>query len=135
MILLDDYFGPWRHHPDATDEVLHHASVLLVPVNDLLNEAFEAGVDLTINPQTKTHVAGITYGGFRPQCCTQGAVSSSHKVGRGIDIYDPLNALDNWITDAILTKHDLYREAPLATKGWCHLTDRAPASKKRTFLP
>lgn len=135
MILLDEYFGPWRHHADATDERVYNAGVLLIPVNDLLNEAFNAGVDLEINPNTKTHIAGATFGGFRPQSCPQGAPGSSHKQGRGVDIFDPVNALDNWITDAILTRHGLYREAPLSTKGWCHLTDRAPHSGKRTFLP
>ena len=44
-------------------------------------------------------------------------------------------ALDNWITDAILERHGLYREAPLATQRWCHLTDRAPGSGRRSFSP
>jgi len=57
------------------------------------------------------------------------------KNGRGVDIYDPENALDNWLTDAILERHGLFRESPLHTPRWCHLTDRAPKSGKRTFLP
>ena len=135
MITLSDYFGLWLNHPDATDEVKHAAAVLLACVNPLLDEAFNSGVDLPINPTTKSHVSGKQYGGFRPQSCPEGAPKSSHKVGRGIDIYDPANELDNWITDKVLEKHGLYRESPLHTKGWVHLTDRAPKSGKRTFIP
>jgi hypothetical protein len=114
MIFLADYFGPWVDHKDATEEVKKNAEVLLEKVANLLDE---------------------TYGGFRPQDCPQGSPNSSHKVGRGVDIYDPLNALDNWLTDALLEKYGLYRESPLATKGWCHLSDRAPGSGRRTFSP
>lgn len=130
-----DYFGPWAGHKDATDEVKANAETFLEKVNNLLYDAFAHMIDLEENPATGTLVSGKTYGGFRPQDCPQGAPNSSHKIGRGIDIYDPENTLDNWITDAILEKHGLYREAPLATRGWCHLTDRAPGSGRRTFQP
>jgi hypothetical protein len=82
-----------------------------------------------------TMISGNDLGGFRPQSTKIGAPTSSHKEGRGIDIYDPDNRLDDWITDAVLELHDLYREAPSATYGWVHLTDRPPNSKRRTFLP
>lgn len=135
MIFLKDYFGPWIDHPDATKEVKENAIILLEKVADLLDDAFEHDVDLVDNPATGTLISGKTYGGFRPQDCPQGAPNSSHKVGRGIDIYDPLNALDNWITDSILEKHGLFREAPLHTPHWTHLSDKSPKSGKRSFVP
>lgn len=135
MIFLNDYFGPWINHPDATEEVKKNAEIFLEKVASLLDEAFLNEIDLVDNPATGTLISGKTYGGFRPQDCPQGSKNSSHKVGRGVDIYDPLNALDNWITDSILEKHGLYREAPLFTKTWTHLSDRAPGSGRRTFQP
>ncbi len=135
MIFLRDYFGQWFDHPDATDECKANAEELLDRVNALLLEADAHEVELMENPVTGTYVSGSRYGGFRPQDCPQGAPNSSHKVGKGIDIYDPNNALDNWISDGILAKYDLFREAPQATRSWCHLTSREPRSGKRTFLP
>ena len=130
-----DYFGLWQNHPDVTPAIRENARTLLARVNALLALAEKQGVKLKRNGVTGSYVSGAKYGGFRPQCCTQGAPLSSHKVGRGVDIYDPDNALDNWLTDALLTAIDLYREHPDDTDGWCHLTDRAPGSKKRTFKP
>jgi len=135
MILMSDYFGPWMNHADATDRVKEDAEAFLVKVNDLLDEAFENMIDLIYNPATGTLVSGSKYGGFRPSDCKQGAPDSSHKKGRGLDIYDKGNPLDNWITDKILERHGLYREAPLDTPNWCHLTDRSPRSGRRTFKP
>ena len=135
MILLQDYFGKWANHPDLTDARKTNAIILLDKVNLLLDEAARFDVELMINKKTGTHVSGVEYGGFRPQCCTQGAPNSSHKEGRGVDLYDPDNRLDKWITDKTLERHGLYREAALATPTWCHLTDRAPKSGRRSFLP
>jgi len=135
MISLNDYFGPWDDSPDATAKVRDCAAELLDRVNDLLIEAEAHGVELKTNPATHTLVSGQTLGGFRPQSCKIGSVNSAHKLGRAVDVYDVDEALDNWITDAILLHHGLYREHPSATKKWCHLTDRAPGSGKRTFFP
>lgn len=135
MILLPDYFGKFEHHTDVTDEIRVAAVKLLERVNPLLDDAYVHGVDLLVNPVTQTHVSGTQYGGFRPQACPEGAPQSSHKQGRGVDVYDPHDDLDKWITDKILEKYGLYREAPLSTRGWVHLTDRAPGSGRRTFNP
>jgi len=135
MILPSEYFGQWIGCDDVTDTIKDNATELLHRVNALLNEAFSHGVDLVDNPVTSSLISGAKYGGFRPQECTIGAMYSAHKTAEAVDIYDPLNALDNWLTDEILTKFDLYREAPLATKGWCHLTCRPPRSGRRTFQP
>jgi hypothetical protein len=132
-ITIRDYFGRWIGHPDATLDRRAAATLLLTKVTALLSAAH--ALCLPENPVTGTMVAGLDLGGFRPQDCKTGAKNSSHKEGRGIDIYDPDEHLDNWLTDAVLERYDLYREAPSATRGWCHLTDRPPVSKHRTFLP
>lgn len=133
MITLRDYFGPWIGHRDATPDRQAAAILMLSKVNSLLKKA--TGLSLRENPVTGTMVSGLDLGGFRPQECRIGAQNSSHKEGRGVDVYDPDNHLDQWITDAVLEAHDLYRESPAMTDGWVHLTDRPPSSKHRTFLP
>ncbi len=141
MITLQEYFGPWLDHPDATPERKAAAGFLLEKVNMLLEDADLNGVVLEDNPVTsnamhsRDEVSGQQYGGFRPQSCPIGAPHSAHKEGRAVDVFDPHGTLDAWITDEILSAYRLYREAPAATKGWAHLTDRAPASGKRTFAP
>lgn len=137
MILLHEYFGQWLNHKDATDAVVANAEEFLSKVNSILDIAVVDGIDLRINPVTGNHISGKTYGGFRPQDCPQGAPTSSHKVGRGVDIYDPDNSLDDWLMkhQSILKTHCLYMEHPDATPRWCHLTDRSPASGKTVFKP
>lgn len=141
MITTAEYFGPWRFSPDANDVVVANAETFLPKVNALLAAYEAAGNTVKQNPVTSAamhsydEVSGKDYGGFRPQSCPQGAPNSSHKQGRGVDVYDPDNAIDDWITDDILTAFGLYREAPGSTPHWCHLTDRAPGSGHRTFQP
>lgn len=135
FITVSDYFGKWIDHADATAERKEAAQVMLDKVNAILTEAEANGVELHTNPKTQTHVSGEQYGGFRPQECPQGAPHSSHKEGRAVDVYDPDNALDRWVTDARLEAFGLYREHPDSTPRWCHLTDRAPGSGRRTFYP
>lgn len=135
MISLEQLFGPWFNHPDATIERKANARTLLVAVNNLLDEAAHDGVIVPVNPATSSQVSGQTLGGFRPQNAAQGKPHSSHKEGRGVDVYDPHEKLDNYITDDILEAFGLYRESPVSTRGWTHLTDRAPGSGKRTFNP
>lgn len=143
MISLSEYFGKFSDHTAVTEEIKENALNLLERVDQLMAYAIEDKVNLPINPNTQSQVSGTEYGGYRPPECTQGAQpsalnrwkGSSHKAGLGVDVYDPQNALDNWITDAILTLRSLYREHPAYTHGWCHLTTRAPRSGKRTFYP
>lgn len=135
MITAQQYFGPWLFNPDATPDRMINATDLLDKVNALMEELELMGVKFPINPATDSQVSGQTYGGFRPQSCPQGAPDSSHKQGQGVDIYDPKNEIDSAITDQLLIAHDLYREAPMDTVGWCHLTTRSPRSGNRTFRP
>ena len=131
---LEDYFGRFLHHPDATPERVHNADVLLLAVNALLEDAVAHGVSLLLNPKTSTYVGGEIYGGFRPQSCSIGAPNSAHKTGEAVDVYDA-SGLDKWITDEDLEAHGLYREHPDHTAGWLHVTTRAPRSGRRTFIP
>ncbi len=96
-----------------------------------------AGVVFPDNPATKSGVSGQTFGGFRPQSCTQGASNSAHKEGQAVDRYDPGNKIDDWLMahPDSLVRHDLYIEHPSATAGWSHWGTRAPKSGKRVFYP
>jgi hypothetical protein len=135
MITLEQLFGPWIEFADATIERRANAARLLERVNLLLAEARAAGVPLLINQRTGSRISGGGLGGFRPETCSIGAPNSAHKQGRAVDVFDARNELDAWLDDAKLEQFGLYREHPSATRGWCHLTDRAPGSRRRTFMP
>ena len=134
-ITLEQYFGPYCTHPDAGSGMYQAAESMLERVNALLDEAAADGVPIPANPKTGSLVSGTENGGFRPQACSTGAPKSSHKQARAVDVYDPEDALDAWVNDAKLTKHGLYREHPDDTPSWCHLSDKAPPSGRRTFKP
>jgi hypothetical protein len=113
---------------------------LLQNVNALLREAEDNSAFIEqIDPDTGTGISGARGGtgdgGFRLSTATTGAPNSAHKEARAVDVYDPHNILDDWITDEILERFKLYREHPNSTPGWCHLTTRPPASGNRTFVP
>ena len=131
MITIDQYFGKF----DKTDELIKNAAILLSHVNPLLVEAGMNGIKLPVNPSNNTQLSGYSFGGFRPSFCPIGAPDSAHKQAMAVDVYDPNNDLDNWLTDQKLEEYNLYREAPESTHKWCHLTTRAPGSGHRTFSP
>jgi hypothetical protein len=129
VILAADYFG---EHKGYAPEHLANAMKLLGLVNELLAAC---PFELPVNPHTDCLVSGQRFGGWRPPSCVIGAPNSAHKTGEAVDVHDPGDRLDAWLTDELLKKHDLYREHPDATHGWCHLTTRAPRSGRRTFKP
>jgi hypothetical protein len=140
VINKTDYFGHKITHPDATDERQANADALLQRVNDLLEHAAQEGAyDGQSDPDTGTQISGSRGGagdgGFRLTTSATGAPGSAHKEGMGVDVYDPENRLDDWLSDDILALYDLYREHPSATPGWCHLQTRRPRSGRRTFHP
>lgn len=138
MISEADYFNNKVGSPEVTDAVECNAAKLLMRVNRLIWDYFKAtGREVVVSPKTRTCVSGNLNGdgGFRLSGSTTGASKSSHKEGKGVDIFDPKGELDSWITDGVLAQHELYREAPASTVGWVHLTTRAPGSGKRTFNP
>lgn len=135
MITLVEFF-----RKPASSSQYEAAEDLLARVAALLILAQATGAyDNWINPHTNSRISGSKDGdgdgGFRSPGTRTGAANSSHRDARAVDVYDPLNRLDDWLTDATLERVGLYREAPGATPGWCHLQTRAPGSGKRTFNP
>ena len=144
MITSAQYFGAKPHTPEHEED----AADLLARVNALVDEAVEDGAFTpTQCPNTGSEISGSKGGsgdgGFRLQTATTGSPNSSHKQARAVDVYDPLNRLDEWLDafefgvgdNTMLAKHGLYREAPHATPTWCHMSNRAPGSGRRTFNP
>lgn len=137
MITLEEYVGPHADSPDWNEDCRASGAELVEVVNALMGLAEDDGVPFPINPATGTQISGRTYGGFRPQDCSQGAPDSSHKQGKAVDLYDPKGVIDQWLMDNVrlLETFDLYIEHPSATKGWAHITTRAPRSRNRVFYP
>ena len=136
-VTVEDYFGPWLDHKDVTAAVRVAAEDLVARVNAVCDAAYSDGVDFALNPKTNSYISGATLGGFRPQDCLQGAPNSSHKMGQGIDIFDPRHKIAPWFQrhPALLRAHGLAMEHPAATPSWCHLTSRMPKSGKTVFMP
>lgn len=132
MITLEQYFIGREHSNEQTASAVE----LLASVNQLLaHYALEEGIELPINPHTGTLISGVTEGGFRLPDCPQGALHSSHKEAKAVDVYDPNDDLDTYLNDEILAQYNLYREAPSSTISWTHLSTRKPPSGRRTFEP
>lgn len=136
MITLQQYFGPWWDHPDATDERKANAERLLA-VCESLEAEMDSDVTFPDNPATGDGVSGIQYGGFRPQDCPQGAPHSSHKEGLAVDRYDPHGDIDTWCMahQDILKAKGIYIEHPDSTPHWSHWTIHSPASGHTVFYP
>lgn len=137
MITMEQYAGKWGDEFNASVVYPVNAQILLNQVNAILDHLESEGCEVKTNPITGCWVGGESFGGFRPQSCPIGAPASAHKTGEAIDIYDPLNELDNFITKnpELLVRFGLYREHPDATPHWLHLTTRAPHSGNRSFYP
>ena len=155
-ITLEQYFSAGKGRegekldaPEATAEVQARAKGLLMMVNALLIEVAAAGHYAVVDsPNTGTQISGSPGGagdgGFRLQSSATGAAKSKHKLGAAVDVYDPDNRLDDYITtfdanngwvNPLLEKYGLFRETPKATPGWCHLQCLPPpGGKVRTYL-
>lgn len=136
MITVDQYFfDPHdKVEKEHSPEQATAAETLLEKVNGLL---FDLTWEYPVDPDTGCSISGAKGGhgdgGFRLPTSKTGATNSKHKTAHAVDVYDPSNELDDLLTDDILKQHDLYREAPEATLGWCHLQDVPPGSGKRTY--
>jgi len=134
MLSIEDYFSNKISSPEVTNEIRANAKVLVDRVNALIDTFTKAtGKVLVANPKTGTLVSGTTEGGFRLKNSTTGAPRSAHKEGKAVDIYDPDGFLDDWLNDDKLIQGALYREAPIHTPRWAHLTTRSPASGNRSY--
>jgi hypothetical protein len=136
-ITVEQYFGNYATSIDATDTVKSNADALLVKVNALITHMTACGVRFQNNPVTGSLVSGVTYGGFRPQNCTQGVPESAHKTGQAVDIYDPRGDIDKWLltNEKLLDHFELWFEHPDKTPNWCHMGTRKPKSGNRFFYP
>jgi len=140
VITVDEYFGPWKDHPDATPERKQNAVLLLHACSALEYFARRDGVDFPDNPHTGTGVSGQELGGFRPQSCTQGAPHSAHKEALAVDRYDPEGLIDAYCMKhsepgGLMESCGIYLEHPSKTEGWSHWSIRRPGSGHRVFYP
>ena len=137
MITLDQYFGPWINHADATAERKINAARLLKACELLENRMLADGFAFPTNPATGSGVSGSKYGGFRPQATTIGASKSNHKIGLAVDRYDPLNKIDTWCMANldVLEECGIWIEHPSATDTWSHWQCVSPKSGNRVFYP
>ena len=140
MISTEQYFGVHIDSTDITTETKLNVMMLINAVNRMMAVAEEDGVEFKVNPKTKSQVSGETYGGFRPADCPIGALHSSHKEGRAVDLYDPEGKIDAWCmmnsgAGGDLEQCGIYIEHPDATKGWSHWTTKPPGSGRRVFHP
>lgn len=137
MIELAHYFKAYAGHPDITPEIEAAAQAMLNKVNELREMAAGDGVAFKVNPDTGTHISGQKNGGFRPQDCPIGAAKSAHKIGRGVDNYDPDRRFASWCLahPDELKACGLWMEDPRWTPSWVHLQDYAPGSGKLVFIP
>lgn len=134
MITIEQYFRGKPHSLEkglAADDLLKRVNALLAFAATC--SAYVWPIDLDTMTQISGSRGGAGDGGFRLPESTTGAAKSSHKEARAVDVFDPHDILDNWLTDAVLAEYGLYREHPKHTHGWCHLTTRAPGSGRRTF--
>lgn len=133
MFTLDEYFGQHQSNPKA----IENAMKLLAACTELQGYLAADGVIFHVNPATRTVISGNTYGGFRPQCCPQGAANSAHKTGQAVDIYDPGNKIDDYLMEHqdLLETCGIYIEHPGKTPGWSHWGIRPPASGRHVFMP
>ena len=137
MISIGEYFGPWLNHPDATRDRKQHAERLLDACARLESYAIADGVAFPLNPATGSGVSGKTYGGFRPQSCTQGSAHSNHKEGLAVDRFDPLGKIDAWCLANLdkLAECCIWIESPDDTEHWSHWQCVPPGSGHRVFNP
>lgn len=137
MITFDSYFG--SKLPLAPAEHQVNARMLLGLVNLLLTAAERAEsceYKRLADPDTGTCIAGSNAltgdGGYRLPTSRTGTASSKHRTGHAVDVYDPGNHLDDWLTDERLEQYGLWRERPEMTPGWSHLQDIVTLTGQRS---
>lgn len=130
MITVDEYFqdsiSNYNFTPKSWD--YEHSDDLLTRVNKLL-EDFGEELDLRSGHRTREKTLALIAAGYRA------ALGGKHETSQAVDVADPHNLLDAWLSDAKLESYGLYREAPSATDTWCHLQNFPPKSGHRTFIP
>lgn len=137
-LTVDDYFGKYAAHADATSEKRRTSARMLDKVNAALLLAEQDGVKLHFNPITGCHIGGSGNGGFRPMDCPIGASSSKHKSAEAVDIYDPERQLAAWAlaNEARLKAIGILAiEDPRWTPSWVHFQVVGVPSGHFAFVP
>ena len=143
-ITVEQYFGRYIDHPDATPERKANAVKMLAKVNAVRELARADGVEMPDHQHTGSAIAGRPdgvggqgNGGFRPQSCAVGEPHSTHKEGHGVDSFDPLRAFASWCSRNTneLRRRGLYAENFRWTPTWVHLQDVSPKSGKTVYIP
>ena len=139
MISRKDYLGVYAGCSDITPAISANIDRMLTKVNSLIAYLNKDGIQVPVNPKTKSQISGDANGGFRPQDCAVGAPNSNHKQGLAVDLYDPKGEIDAWVTNPANLKYilaiDLYFEDKSVTPSWCHVQIVSPKSGRRWFLP
>jgi len=131
MITREQYFGLMSHRDPPTIEAMDNAEVLLERVNRLLESLVPTNISAVLVPVVNSGWRSASY-----NATVKGAApTSKHIRGQAIDLADPMEELDGYLTDAILEQFELWRESPIATKGWVHLQSVPPRSGNRTYIP
>lgn len=138
MITFEQYFG--FKLPLAQVEHQVNARGMLAKVNALLEYALSvlsgSGFTLRVDEDTGCCISGTKGGagdgGYRLSTSKTGEVSSKHRTGHAVDVFDPENKLDDWLTDDILERFGLWRERAEITLGWSHLQDVVTLTGKRS---
>lgn len=137
-VSVEQYFGPYWHHPEATEEMKARAQEYLDIANPLLCAAQADGVVLHINPKTGCYLGGSGNGGFRPIGATTGAIGSQHKRARAGDWFDPERALLAWSLknkDRLIAAGIKAVESSLYTPTWAHWQSVPVPSGHFAFVP
>lgn len=120
-----------------SEECHDNACSTVDTINKLLDMLVESGIEIVVNPTTKTCLTS----GWRPKIVNSktpgAAVNSKHISCQAADIYDPTGYIDEFLLDhqSILQELHLFMEHPSATKGWCHVQTVPPRSGKLIFYP
>lgn len=128
-VTAEDILTSDGKYPDrmlvATSDIIHQAELLAIDVTELLQHY---GKRPPINSGYRTAEANAKAGG---------AANSSHCLGMAIDFADPKGDFGRWCVDntGVLSMLELYIEDPAYTKTWCHVSSRAPRSKRVVFKP
>lgn len=135
MILADEYFQdsitnygytPRSWDYEQVDDLLTRVAAM---EESYVEETGGSLFDLRSGHRTREKTLALIKAGYRA------SVGGKHETSQAVDIADPENKIDDWLTDAKLESFGLWREDPADTDTWCHVQNVPPPSGKRTFKP
>lgn len=120
--------------------VTRDIEINMITLCDKVNKLLSYYVQETGNPVERSQYGALSgpNAGLRPLASRVGAVNSSHKEGKALDMPDRTRKLSQWLLSSNhkhLEELGLYMENPADTPTWVHLTTRRPPSGSRVFNP